>query len=129
MKGYTAEGICIDCGKVFTKHSADQIRCKECQEKYRKEYYAIKYRERKKEDDVVYRNGHPQVCTYTHSCYYGGAERGGCSYIIETGMSRVNQGHFIKDGKCDLYEPRNGRKTKRQSGNLYFGRRENGEDA
>lgn len=122
-------GKCIDCGNAFVKNAEWQIRCPECQKKYRADMFHKRYLKKKEakkkrsEEDAVYRNGHRQVCTYAKQCFYGGRETGGCSYIIETGRSRVNEGHYIVDGKCDAFEPKGTRRMKRQMP-ISFGRRE-----
>ena len=124
-------GICIDCGKEFDKKAPQQIRCKECQVKHRREQWKVRYWSEKTSKDVhgaVIRDGHPQICEYTKSCFYGGRDGLGCSYLLETGRSRVNEGHYIVDGKCDAYEPKGGRRMKRQKRTFYFGRRVDNEE-
>lgn len=115
---------CIDCGTVFVKKSYTQVRCPKCQERHRKEVWLEKYLRQKEQrytekntKDAVYINGHPQVCKYMKSCYYGSTKEDGCSYAIEERKTRTCNGHYIVDGKCDLYRPKS-RKPKRT--NLSF---------
>lgn len=99
---------CIDCGKVLGRDDGVR-RCRECNIKYRKRMQAIAYereRRRKAEKETngaVWRNGHPQICKYAKSCKYGSG-KDGCSYILAFGRSRVKDGHFIVNGKCDAYK-------------------------
>lgn len=111
MKGsdqMTIASFCIDCGKVLTQHDGVK-RCAECQRRYKKRMQAQAYeRERKKkkqreEGGAVWRNGHPQICRYSGSCKYGSG-KDGCSYILAFGRSRVKDGHYIVNGKCDAYK-------------------------
>lgn len=121
---YTKKGVCIDCGRVFTKHSDQQVRCPECQHEHKKKmamehYYATKdkrreIREAKKIEGAVYINGHPQICTHMASCYYGSVSNNGCSYLVETGKSRIVQGLYIEDGKCPCYKKKGRTRARRQ---------------
>lgn len=110
---------CVDCGKEFTRHSAMQVRCPECQEAHRKENdrirkseeYARKRETKPKTDKgAVIINGHPQVCTHMGSCYYGSVNKNGCSYLLETGKSRIVNGYYIENGKCPCYTNSKGRR-------------------
>jgi len=123
------KGICIDCGKEFSRMKDTQIRCPECQKNYRTEMFHNRYLKQKEEriEDAVYRRGHRQVCTHVKECFYGGTDTGGCSYILETGRSRIKDGHFIVDGKCDAFEPKGKKKMKRQKP-ISFGTRREKED-
>ena len=114
---YSEEAKCVDCGKTFVKRSSAQVRCKDCQTKHRreldrqrrvKETYA-----HKRYKGAVYINGHPQICTHTAKCFYGSKTHNDCSYCIETGKSRIHQGLFIVDGKCDAYQPRGKKRMRR----------------
>lgn len=118
---YEEKFICVECGKEFIRHSSLQVRCEECQQ----ERIRIKNHERwlvrkekakrkKKTDGAVYENGHPQVCLYMKSCYYGSHAENGCSYLLETGKSRIVNGLFIEDGKCPAYKPKKKERPKRQ---------------
>ena len=119
---YKKPGKCVDCGCDFIKRAENQIRCPECQRRYRKEID----RERKRiykplsvnvdKTDAVYRNGHPQVCEYVTSCFYGGNITQGCSYFAETGRLRTHDGLFIENGKCAAYMPKGNKKMKRIKG-------------
>ena len=115
---YKAEGKCVDCGKVFLKRAENQVRCPECQRVHRREIDRARkshYKPKVKKDitEAVYRNGHPQVCEYTKSCFYGGRETQGCNYLLETGRLRVKDGLFIENGKCPAYMPKGTKKMKR----------------
>lgn len=99
--------VCVDCGKPLG-HEDGPCRCKECQIKYRLKHQQMAYEkrkernERKEKNAAVVIDGHPQICRYTKSCRYGSKD--GCSYILAEGKSRVKQGLFIRDGKCDAYK-------------------------
>ena len=120
---YNKKDICIDCGKEYVRRSSTQRRCKECQEVHRKELHHNRYLEAKEKRSkiraakyikgAVYIDGHPQICKYASKCFYGSKGHSDCSYCIETGHSRISQGLFIKDGKCDAYTPKGKRKMKR----------------
>ena len=116
---YEVIANCVDCGKEFVKHSHMQKRCPECQEIHteylrQKRYEAYKASKTTQKSLVgaVYINGHPQVCTHMKSCFYGSTKEDGCSYAIEERKTRTCNGHYIVDGKCDLYRPK-GRQPKR----------------
>lgn len=49
------------------------------------------------------RRNNPQICRYSGSCKYGSG-KDGCSYILAFGRSRVKDGHYIVNGKCDAYK-------------------------
>ena len=109
---------CTDCGKDFIKRAEIQIRCPECQRKYRKEMDKLRKRDNRplpepKKIDAVYRNGHPQVCEYIKQCFYGGKDTQGCNYLLETGRLRVKDGLFIENGKCPAFTPKGTKKMKR----------------
>lgn len=120
---YTEQSICVDCGKPFTKRAVNQTRCRECGAKHKREYDKEMYYKRKAENKeiremkrvkgAVYINGHPQICKCISKCFYGSKGHNDCSYCIETGQSRIGQGLYIKDGKCDAYTPKGRRKMKR----------------
>ena len=108
---------CVDCGREFTKRAEIQIRCPDCQREHRRE--RDRYRKRttpyipKKPKEAVYRNGHPQVCEYIKTCFYGGGDTQGCSYLLETGRLRTKDGFYIENGKCGAYIPKGTKKKKR----------------
>lgn len=99
--------VCVDCGKTLDLNDG-LCRCRECQTKVNKLRQKVAYEKRKREQERKEKNaavvvdGHPQICRYTKSCRYGSKD--GCSYILAKGKSRVRQGLFIKDGKCDAYK-------------------------
>ena len=68
----------------------------------------------KKIEGAVYINGHPQICTHMASCYYGSVSNNGCSYLVETGKSRIVQGLYIEDGKCPCYKKKGRTRARRQ---------------
>lgn len=98
---------CVDCGKTLDLNDGS-CRCRECQTKVNKLRQKVAYEKRKRDQERKEKNaavvidGHPQICRYTKSCRYGSKD--GCSYILAEGKSRVKQGLFIKDGKCDAYK-------------------------
>lgn len=124
---YEEEVRCVDCGKVFTRHHVQQIRCPECQEEHRRnkdrKRKQSKYAENKekrlnkKQSGIVYINGHPQICQYMDSCFYGTTSGNGCAYALEERKTRIMQGLYIVDGKCAAYEKK-GRRRKRSELNL-----------
>lgn len=116
---------CVDCGQVFLQKSPNQIRCKSCQdirdkESWRKSRERQKKRrkeerEKKKRTDCLVVNGHPQICKYLGSCFYGQEGKEGCAYALEEGVTRRSRGLWIVDGKCPAYRrKKRGEKMKRQ---------------
>ena len=114
------EKICVDCGNPFSAYHDKQIRCPECQKRYRAEQAKIRchkiYLQKKEERartrekaDAVIINGHVQICTHLKSCVYGQDSERGCSYCLETGHTRKSQGLFIVDGKCPAYRRKKSR--------------------
>ena len=104
---------CVDCSATFIQRSPNQVRCKFCQKIRRKkkdyEYWKRKQermrkeRKEKERTECMVINGHPQICKYMGSCFYGQEGKEGCSYAIEEGRTRLSQGLYIVDGKCPAY--------------------------
>ncbi len=120
---YEDKRQCIDCGQEFIARSVNSKRCRKCQRKYRIKMDTMRRRQKEgvtKKDvkGAVYINGHPQVCTHLASCFYGSQNENGCSYLLETGRSRIGQGLYIENGKCPAYR-RKGGKIKRKDIQTY----------
>lgn len=129
---YSKRAKCLDCGELFDKRSYTQVRCPNCQKEYRKleankRYWKAKglryiAKETKLQNGAVYHNGHPQVCKVMDTCYYGSKIKNGCSYLLETGVSRIHNGLWIEDGKCPAYTESKSKRRKRQTVPTYMRR-------
>lgn len=121
---FNEKAKCVDCGREFIKRSVQQTRCYDCQVERRKELEHKRYMDKKRRlhnekkkmilNGAVYHNGHPQVCEVLDKCYYGSQTKNGCSYILETGQSRIKNGLWIENGKCPAFIESDKKRRKRQ---------------
>lgn len=91
---------CVDCGEKYVKKHANQIRCKECQQKHNKELHSEAGKRRRKTLYAPHVKD-PNVCKKIKTCKYGG-KTGGiriCDYLGITGERR---GCPVQN--CEKYE-------------------------